>query len=189
MENRQVVARPDLGFRLLQPSDFPDMQRWLSEPHVSRWWGEPPDSAGLYEKYGPILDRTDPTFVFVITLDRTPIGMIQTYLLSDNPEYEDAVRVDSAAGVDLFIGEPDLVGRGLGPEILRAFVTRIGWPTYPEIRRYMAGPSLENIRSRRAFEKTGFSYLHTAVVPGEDEPEYVMVLERPSVPETPTELV
>jgi aminoglycoside 6'-N-acetyltransferase len=184
-----VAASPEFGFRFLQRSDFPDLQRWLSEPHVSRWWGEPFDSAGLDEKYRAILERTDPTFVFVITLDRTPIGMIQTYLLSDNPEYEAAVGVDSAAGVDLLIGEPDLVGRGLGPEILRSFISRIGWPTYPEVRRYMAGPSLENVRSRRAFEKAGFSFVRTADVPGESEPEYLMVLERPSVPETPTELV
>jgi aminoglycoside 6'-N-acetyltransferase len=189
VENNCVTAGPHLGFRLLQPSDLPILRRWLSEPHVSRWWGEPPDPAGLDEKYRPILDRTDPTLVFVITLGHIPIGMIQTYLLSDNPEYEAAVGVDSAAGVDLLIGEPDLVGRGLGPEILRAFVSRVGWPTYPGVRRYMAGPSLENLRSRRAFEKAGFSFARTAEVPDESEPEAVMVLERPSVPEAPTEFV
>jgi aminoglycoside 6'-N-acetyltransferase len=189
MENDDVETSPDIGFLLLQRADFPDLQRWLSEPHVSRWWGQPPETADLEEKYGPTIDRTDPTFVFVITLDRRPIGMIQTYRLSDNPEYETAVGVERAAGVDLFIGDPDLVGIGLGTEILRVFVGRIGWPTYPEVRRYMAGPSIDNGRSRRAFEKAGFSYLRIAELPDEPEPECVMVLERPSVTETPTELV
>jgi aminoglycoside 6'-N-acetyltransferase len=118
----------------------------------------------------------------VITLDRRPIGMIQTYRLSDNPDYETAVGVEHAAGVDLLIGAPDLVGIGLGTEILQRFVARIGWRTYPEVRRYMAGPSIDNARSCRAFEKAGFSYLHTVEVPGEPEPECVMVLERPLAP-------
>jgi aminoglycoside 6'-N-acetyltransferase len=190
MDNNQVETDPDLGFRLLERTDFPELRRWLTEPHVTRWWGEPPpDAAGIEEKYGPVIDRTDPTLTFVITLDRLPIGMIQTYRLSDNPEYEAAVGVEDAAGVDLFIGDPGYVGIGLGTEILRVFVERIGWPTYPEVRRYMAGPSIENARSRRAFEKAGFSFVRVADVPDEPEPEYVMVLERPSVPEAPAKLV
>ena len=155
MDNNDMGSHPDLGFRLLERSDFPGLQRWLAEPHVSRWWGEPPDAGDIEDKYGPLIDRTDPTLVFVVTLDDLPIGMIQTYRLSDNPGYEAAVGVEDAAGVDLFIGDPDLVGIGLGTEILRVFVERIGWPTYPEARRYMAGPSIENSRSRRAFEKAG----------------------------------
>ncbi len=69
--------------------------------------------------------------------------MIQTYRLSDNPDYETAVGVEHAAGVDLFIGDPDLMGIGLGTEVLRAFVERIGWPTYPR------GSSLHGGTERR----------------------------------------
>ncbi len=45
----------------------------------------------------------------------------------------------------------------------------------------MAGPSVRNRRSQRAFENAGFGRRHVAMVPGEDDPEQVMVLERPEV--------
>ena len=48
--------------------------------------------------------------------------MIQTYLVTDHPEWQQLIQVDDdVAGVDLLIGEPDLVGHGLGPRILAAF--------------------------------------------------------------------
>ncbi len=176
----------ELGFRLLARADFGDLERWLSAPHVRLWWGEPLDASGLENEFGPCIDGVDPTLVFLTTLAHRPVGMVQTYLLSDNPEYEAAVGVKEAAGMDLFIGEPALLGLGLGKAIVRSFVHDIGWVAFPGVKRYMAGPSARNLRSRRTFEAAGFVCLRMADVPGEPDPEAVMVLERDpagSVPE------
>jgi aminoglycoside 6'-N-acetyltransferase len=176
-------ADPELGFRRLTRADFGDLERWRSAPHVRLWWGEPLDASGVEKEFGPCVDGVDPTLVFLTTLDQRPVGMAQTYRLSDNPDYEAAVGVADAAGMDLFIGEPDLLGLGLGKAIVRRFVREIGWAVFPEAKRYMAGPSARNIRSRRTFEAAGFVYLHMADVPGEPDPEAVMVLERDAVPD------
>jgi RimJ/RimL family protein N-acetyltransferase len=106
--------------------------------------------------------------------------MVQTYLVSDTPEYEAAVGVVDAAGIDLFIGEREFLGLGLGKAAIERFVSEIGWRTFPQAKRYMAGPSVRNVRSRRAFEAAGFVYRGSAEVPGEPDPEAVMVLEQPS---------
>jgi RimJ/RimL family protein N-acetyltransferase len=117
----------------------------------------------LEEEFGPCIDGLDPTAVFIVTLSdeptgRVPIGMVQSYMLHDTPDYETSVGVRDAAGMDLFIGEPKLIGTGLGKEIIARFVTEIGWSSFPEAQRYMAGPSVRNVRSRRAFESAGFVY-------------------------------
>ncbi len=166
-------------FRPLRRDDFPLVVEWLRQPHVAEWWSELPDLDFLEEKYGPRIDGAEPTQVFVISLDERPIGLVQTYRLADNPEYEAAVGVAAAAGVDLLIGEPQLVGRGVGPRVIRAFAERVVFPLYPEVERCMAGPSVRNVRSQRAFEKAGFRAVRDAEVPGEPDPERVMVLERP----------
>ena len=182
-ETAEVPRAADLAFRRLARGDFADLQRWRSEPHVRLWWGEPLDAAGVEQEFGPSIDGSDPTLVFVATLAGRPIGMVQTYLLSDTPDYETAVGVTGAAGMDLFIGEPDLLGMGLGKAIVRRFVTDIGWTAFPQAKRYMAGPSAHNVRSRRTFEAAGFVYVRQVDVPGEPDPEAVMVLERESIPE------
>jgi len=169
---------PRIGFRPLAPDDLARVDRWLAEPHVARWWPGGP-GAGQRE-FGEVLAGGDPTRVFVIELDGRPAGLIQVYRLVEEPEYERVVGVDEAAGLDLLIGEPELVGRGLGPVVIDRFVAGVVWPGYSEVRRCMAGPSIANIRSQRAFEKVGFERLRVVSVPGDADAEVVMVLDRPA---------
>jgi len=183
-----VNPRPavtEVAFRRLAREDFGDLGRWLSTPHVRLWWGEPLDAAGVEKEFGPCVDGVDPTLVFIATLAHRPVGMVQSYRLSDNPDYEAAVGVKDAAGMDLFIGEPDLLGMGLGQAIVRTFVRDIGWGAFPGAKRFMAGPSSKNVRSRRTFEAAGFVYTRLADVPGEPDPEALMVLERDPLSESP----
>ena len=35
-----------------------------------------------------------------------------------------------AFGIDLFIGEPELIGRGHGPALIRAFLRDVAFPRY-----------------------------------------------------------
>src|ERR1700736_6377299 len=105
-----------ISFRPLGRSDFPRLQEWLSGPHVAAWWGNPPNLATVNEQYGPRVDGTQPTHVFVIEVGEHPIGWIQWYLWSDYPEH--ATQLDAepfSAGIDLAIGEPGMMGLGLGP--------------------------------------------------------------------------
>ena len=148
-----MPSDPEMGFRLLTRDDFGLLERWLSTPHVQRWWGEPHDLAGVESEFGPCVDGVDPTLVYIVTVrlsdavtddritdDRVadtsqgpvvPIGMVQTYLVCDTPEYEAAVGVVDAAGIDLFIGELDFVGIGLGKAIIARFISEIGWSAFP----------------------------------------------------------
>jgi aminoglycoside 6'-N-acetyltransferase len=133
-----------VGFRAVAPADLPRIRDWLQREHVARWWDE------------STLDELDPKEHSVILLDGRPVGMIQTYIVADYPEWDALVRVGpGVAGVDLFIGEEDLVGVGLGPRVLASFVEEVVFAS-PETHACVAGIELDNERSLRAFEKAGF---------------------------------
>src|SRR5205823_14445690 len=106
-------------------------------------------------------------------------GMIQTYLVSDHPDWEEVVHVGAAAaGVDLLIGEADLVGHGLGPIILAEFVRDVAFAN-PDTRAVVATVEEANRRSWRAFEKAGFR--HVRDVEEDGLPHRLMRLDRKSV--------
>ena len=119
-----------------------------------------------------------PTRQFLIVLDGRPAGMIQTYLVTDHPEWQQLVQVDDdVAGVDLLIGEPDLVGHGLGPRILAAFTRDVVFVD-PAVNAVVATVEESNRRSWRAFEKAGFWYVLDVEEDG--LPHRLMRLDRPA---------
>jgi len=173
------VVESDLTFIPLTRDDFPLVVEWLARPHVAQWWREPQGHEAFEREYGPCVDGTDPTLVFICTLESTPVGFVQIYRVDDEPEYKAAVRLDDAAGVDLFLCDADRTNMGLGPQVIRRAVEQI-WDSYPDVRRAMASPSVHNARSIRAFEKSGFATMGAVVVPGEIDEEMVLVYERPT---------
>ena len=93
--------------------------------------------------------------------------MIQTYLVDDHPEWAELVQVGpDAAGVDLLIGEPDLVGRGLGAQVLAEFARDVVFAD-PEVRAVVADRSRSRTaapgaRSRRPASATSATSRRTA---------------------------
>ena len=71
--------------------------------------------------------------------------------------------------------EPDLVGRGHGPAMLRQFLREVAFP-FHHVEVCVIGPSVKNIAAIRAYGKAGFRVLREATVPGEHDPEYLMRL-------------
>ena len=168
-----------IAFRPLTRDDFPLLQRWLNTPHVLQWWDKPgPSLAEVEEKYLPRIEGTDPTQSFVVEHAARPIGYIQLYLIEDYPDYSQYVGLDErAAGIDVFIGEFDFIHRGLGPALLKQFLREVVFDR-PDVASCVIGPAISNTIAIRAYEKAGFVYFKTAVIPDEDEPEYLMRIGR-----------
>lgn len=175
------VMRWRPSFRPLTRADLPLVHRWVNTPHVAAWWDDLPTLGDVEADFGPGIDDDDPTDYFVIEVDGRAVGLIQTYLIDDEPEYKSALgHPEHAAGVDLAIGEADLVGQRLGPAALHAFVTDVVFARWPAgvVDRCVAGPNHRNARSIAAFEAAGFRKGAVVRVPGEPEPEQLMMLER-----------
>lgn len=158
------------------------MRTWLLRPHVRRWYD---DVAAEVFPDDTIAERVtairglDPTDYHVIMLDGRPIGEIQSYRIDDDPEYAAQVAVGRPAiGIDLFIGEPDCIGRGHGPALIRAFLRDIAFPRYG-VELCVIGPTASNAAAIRAYEKAGFRFLKRYLEPDSREPgHYLMELTR-----------
>ncbi len=157
------------------------VREWLLRPHVRRWWDD--GSASPYpdaevEHYRDAIEGRDPTYRFVIERDGAAIGLIQHYRIGEDPEYAAALGLsEDAVGVDLFIAEPDLVGRGIGPDALRRFLLDVAFP-FQGLDVCVIGPSVRNTAAIRAYAKTGFGDLGDVVVPHERDPEHLMRVTR-----------
>jgi aminoglycoside 6'-N-acetyltransferase len=145
-----------LGFRALSASDLPLLYEWLQRDHVRRWWTDRETYEEVVEHYLPSIEGSDPTDLYLILVGDRRAGFIQSYRVSDYPEYQELVAVeDGVAGVDLLIGERDLIGRGVGSEALARFVRDVVFSD-PGIHACIADPDAENRASLRVFEKAGF---------------------------------
>ncbi len=136
-----------------------------------------PTLAVVEAKYRPLLAETSKSHNYVVLLDGRPIGLIQTYLLRDWPDYAATIGIDDGAGIDLFIGDPDLVGRGLGPRVISAFARDVVFAT-GTVDICVAGPDERNRRSLRASEKAGFQAIRTVVDPSTRNRETLTVARR-----------
>ncbi len=155
-----------IEFRALTEDDLPLVATWLAREHVRRWWREPIDDELAHDRRGR----------YVVVVDDRPVGMIQTYLVADSPEWEAVVGAEPGlAGVDLLLGEEDAVGRGVGPRALSQFVHEIVFAR-PGTNACVATVEEPNRRSWRAFEKAGFG--HVADVEEDGLPHRLMRLER-----------
>jgi aminoglycoside 6'-N-acetyltransferase len=168
----------EVGFEALRVEHLPQLRDWLSAPHVSQWWGEPPTLEQVNEQYMPLITGQEPTRCYVIALDGASIGMAQTYLWADFASEAGAIGAGPGdAGLDYLIGETNLVGHGIGPLVIDRFLDEIVWAE-PRVQAVVTSISVANRRSWRCLEKLGFQRSEERPVPGEPGPQYVLSLVR-----------
>ena len=173
-------------FRPLRRDDAGQLRDWLNQPHEYAWWGvyAAPDGLGgagahaatldaVLAEYGDAIAGRGATHCFVILVEDQPVGFIQWYRLADDPDYAAAIGEPEGAGMDLLIGAPAAVGRGLGSQVIDRFVTDVIAPA--GITRVFTGPDVHNRRSVRAFMNAGFVRVRELHVPGELAPEQLLV--------------
>lgn len=144
-------------FRPMTGSDFADVARWQTAPHVREWFhGDLIDEPSVAARFAPRLAKEVPTRMWVVELGGTAVGYLQDYRVSDHP---DAVKMQDleAVGLDYLIGDPDLVGNGLGTRMVWEFCRDVLARDYPDAPRFIACPSHRNGRSLRVLEKCGFT--------------------------------
>jgi aminoglycoside 6'-N-acetyltransferase len=154
------------------------MYEWLRREHVRRWWDEHESYEDVARHFLPSIEGRRPVDLYLILLDGRPVGFIQTYLVADHPETAALVGLGAGvAGVDLFIGEEKLTGKGLGSEVLRVFVRDIVFAE-PATSACIADPDVRNAASLRAFEKAGFRRVGEFLDPEDGELRAIVRLDR-----------
>ncbi len=148
-----------LSFRRLQREDFRLLSLWFSQSHVEPWWREAYDLESIERHYGPAVDGTDPTELFIVEVDSEPVGFAQLYLLDDNPDWKRSLApagaFEDAAGIDYLIGQEAATGKGLGPRVIDCLVEN-AWEDNSGLQLVVVSVGQANRRSWRALEKAGF---------------------------------
>jgi RimJ/RimL family protein N-acetyltransferase len=172
-------SESDVGFRPLTTADLPLVYDWLGREHVSRWWGARAAYDEAVAEYLDAIEGRDPTDLYVIVLAGEDVGLVQTYLLADYPDYAALVGAgEEAAGLDIFLGDTGLLGAGLGTHVIRRFVLEVVFARSATLT-CLADPDVRNLASIRAFEKAGFAAVATFLDPEDDQHHAVMRLDRP----------
>lgn len=139
----------DVALRTLDlQADLPLLECWLRSPHVARWWGTPdPHLTALAQRskdtHAMITAGGRP--VGYLCWQRPPRSELEATGLTDLPE--------DLVDIDLLIGEPELLGRGIGPKALVLLLAKL---LGEEVGFAGLGTSTANRPAIRAFEKAGF---------------------------------
>ena len=173
----ESVIVPGIAFRPLAVTDLPALVGWQSAPHAARWFPERLDLVAAERKYAPRIAGESPTRVHVAVIDGRDAGFLQHYRVGDYPEYAAATGMPDAIGIDYAIGLPELIGRGLGPQIIWSYLRDVALTAHPAARHALASPDLANRASIRALEKAGFDQAGPITVPGESAREQLCVLD------------
>lgn len=146
-----------IAFFPVAPHHYPLLRKWLHEPHMREWWGDPEEELGF------ILDMVegrDTTRPFLILLDGEPVGYIQYWFIGhhqneewtrDNPWLLELPP--ETIGIDLSIGDVSLLSQGIGSAALRLFARNLHDEGH---RTIVIDPDPANLRAVRAYEKAGF---------------------------------
>jgi aminoglycoside 6'-N-acetyltransferase len=140
---------PGYVFRPMSAADLPLVRRWLAQPHVVQWWG---DSDEQFELVRGDLDHPAMDQFIVATAGR-PFAYLQCYDPTAWPDNGFGSLPPGSRGVDQFIGEADMIGRGHGSALIRMFVDGVLTAGAP---RVITDPDPGNGRAIRAYEKAGF---------------------------------
>ncbi|MGY4475241.1 GNAT family N-acetyltransferase [Bradyrhizobium sp. USDA 3364] len=152
-------------FRPMTAADLPQIKRWLALPHVCQWWGDPAEQYVLVsgDLDEPAMDQ------FIVATEQSDLGYIQCYdLTAWNSGF--GRQPEGTRGIDLFIGEPDMIARGHGSALIRAFVEERLAQGAPRI---VTDPDPANARAVRAYAKAGFQ--DAGMVDTPDGPALLMV--------------
>ena len=165
-------------------SDYRLMSKWLSDERVLEFYegrDNPFSLDKIHEKYGARalgLDRVTPC---IIEYEGRSIGYVQYYPLNEAEASECGLEtIDEVFGVDLFIGESEHWGHGIGTDALSALVGYLIDTRNASI--VTIDPYVSNTRAIRSYEKCGF--VKSKILPkhelheGEYRDSWLMTIER-----------
>jgi RimJ/RimL family protein N-acetyltransferase len=145
-----------VSFRRAELNDDGLISRWFHSPHVSEFWGEASKNIrdfrdamlGIYSLFNYWIGQDDTMpFCLLITTDAT----------RDTPEHLAPFLPETGEAwtLDVLIGPPEYVGRGIATQMLKSFLSHIRYQNRA-LRTVLIDPEANNSRAIHVYEKAGF---------------------------------
>lgn len=170
----------EFSFDPLQKTDLDLLCKWLNEPHVKEWWDDNLTNDEIKSKYGTRIG--DSVIVpFIAYLNKKPIGFIQYYQANKVGDGWWPDEAEGTLGIDQFIGEKDLINRGIGTEMIREFVDHLFRNL--NAKKIITDVAPKNRRAIRCYEKVGFEFVKEIMTP--DGVAHLLAINKNQFLETP----
>jgi aminoglycoside 6'-N-acetyltransferase len=166
----------------MRSSDLALVEHWMSAPHVAQWYLA---GSTLEREIGDVRDSLEgrqPVHALVAVHGESAIGWCQWYLCKVDAAWAADVGAGPGdVGIDYAIGEPALVGHGVGTRLVGDLV-RLVQSQHPGCA-VLADPDERNTASRRVLEKNGFELVAVRSLPSEptDDPVAIYRLAGPGM--------
>jgi len=150
-----MTEKDDLLIRLMNHNDFDVMVKWLNDQKVLEFYEEPPSNLDkVKEKYGPRIQGKHYVIPCIAEYKNQPIGYIQYYEIQEDElkKYGFASN-QNIYGIDQFIGETKLWGKGIGTSMIRLmlhYLRRKG------ASKVVLEVKKNNSRAIKSYKKCGF---------------------------------
>jgi RimJ/RimL family protein N-acetyltransferase len=123
--------------------------RWLRTAEVVRWWGDPMEQIALLTE-----DLNEPLMLqWIVEHWRRPFAYVQAYPVDAWPQTHLLHLPEGTEVIDVFIGEPAMVGNGHGSRFLRTMAEKL---LAEGATTVAVDPACDNHRARRAYARAGF---------------------------------
>jgi aminoglycoside 6'-N-acetyltransferase len=156
-----------MTFRPLDMSDMPRLAAWLMEPHVRQFYQPAPIAlAEVTAEYAPMIGNATPTICHIAANAGTPFAYVQSYRNRDYPDWAELIEAQDGISLDLFIGDPACLHRGLGRALIGAYLQQVAVPHFVgETRAYIAHATA-NATALRCSQAAGFRPLREFIEDG-----------------------
>jgi len=178
------MKRPDAPYAFvpLTRGDLPLLRRWLVEPHVREWWGDP--GAEVAEIAAQMEARlacgAAPCDMRLVQAGGVPFAYVQDYRLDTYDTPFAAQLPEGTRGIDTFIGDPAFLGQGHAAAYLRQRAGELLAAGAPCIS---VDPDPDNTRAIATYRRAGFTP-RGRVTDAAGAPVHLMTFDRAAMADT-----
>lgn len=146
--------------------DMPLLQRWDEYPHVRAATG------GDAWDWAHELSGLPFTEHFIAEIDGRPVGYMQCIDPAREPSHYWGDMPDGLRALDIWIGEPDDLGKGYGTLMMQAAIERCF--SDPSVSGIVIDPLATNTRAHQFYERLGFRFVERRSFGGDECFVYIL---------------
>ncbi|MDQ1147650.1 aminoglycoside 6'-N-acetyltransferase [Bacillus sp. SORGH_AS 510] len=151
-----MIQKGELLIRCKTYDDLGKMASWLNDPKVLEFYEEHPLTFDqVLKKYGPRIEGNHYVKPCIVEYKNKPIGYMQYYEVQETEleTYEYPIN-QNIFGIDQFIGETQLWGKGLGTSMIQLLLYYLS--EKKGASRVLLDVKTHNYRAISCYEKCGF---------------------------------
>lgn len=132
---------------------------WLNQPHMREFYQPVPITLEeITEHYAGRAEGVEPVFSHIAFTDGKPFGKIQCYKNDIDPALA-AMGMTEGVGIDLFIGDPAFLGKGLGQAMMKSYLDNVVFRIFPDETRCYIVHAKGNPAALKCSKSVGFRFV------------------------------